>query len=334
MFTSRDLKAVITEVRPIIERQLDDADLIASFRETVTAKGGDWSQVKALVKAMIQDERDDAGGHRRVLGILHKADHALGYADMLGLGNLNEKNSFSADPDHDPITGEVTEADNPIPVSNTPVEPGGDDPETKDGAASSGETAIHSGADGVETKSTAARKDVHPFPSADSSTDSRDHRAEEPTNAVMHPQREDSPEEGAGIKPRPSILTFEPEAAMLPQTGPILVGSSSTSAEQVAVESSATVLKQEPSVEAARDGGAGELGGEEGSQSPLPSDRVENTSDGPTVIAAAPHFADRAKPNPWCVDPEDCGPEASWTHMCGACLRRRDAQRSATEATH
>lgn len=95
MFTSRDLKAVITEVRPIVERQLDDAVLVAAFRETVTTKGGDWSQVKALVKAMIQDERDEAGGHKRVLAILHKAGNALGYADMLGLGNLNEKNSFA-----------------------------------------------------------------------------------------------------------------------------------------------------------------------------------------------------------------------------------------------
>lgn len=109
MFTSRDLKATITEVRPIVERQLDDAALIASFRESVTAKGGDWSQVKALVKAMIQDERDEAGGHKRVLAILHKADNALGYADMLGLGNLNEKNSFEGVPDHDPITGEIHE---------------------------------------------------------------------------------------------------------------------------------------------------------------------------------------------------------------------------------
>lgn len=110
MFTSRDLKAIITEVRPIVERQLDDAVIVAGFRETVTAQGGDWSQVKALVKAMIQDERDEAGGHKRVLAILHKADHALGYADMLGLGNLNEKNSFEDEPEHDAETGEITKS--------------------------------------------------------------------------------------------------------------------------------------------------------------------------------------------------------------------------------
>lgn len=99
VFTSRDLKAVITEARPIVERQLDDAELIAGLREAVTAKGGDWSQVKALVKAMIQDERDEAGGNKRVLTILSKAGNAIGYADMLGLTKLNEKNSF--EPEHD-----------------------------------------------------------------------------------------------------------------------------------------------------------------------------------------------------------------------------------------
>ena len=137
MFTSRDLKAIITEARPIVERQLDDALVIASFREKVTAQGGDWSQVKALVKAMIQDERDDAGGHKRVLAIMHKAGNALGYADMLGLGNLNEKNSF---PDHDPITGEIADE---TPMSHASGQPGGDDPETPDDAASAGETATN-----------------------------------------------------------------------------------------------------------------------------------------------------------------------------------------------
>lgn len=112
MFTSTDLKAIITEVRPIIERQLDDAEIIAGFREKVTAQGGDWSQIKALVKAMIQDERDESGGSERVLAILHKADHALGYADMLGIGKLNEKFCISgSEPDHDPETGEVFEPD-------------------------------------------------------------------------------------------------------------------------------------------------------------------------------------------------------------------------------
>jgi hypothetical protein len=121
MFTSTDLRSTITLIRPIVERQLDDADVIAGHREKVTAQGGDWSQVKALVKAMIQDERDEAGGHKRVMAILHKADNALGYADMLGLGNLNEKNSFADE------TGEITEpahvAADSLGVRNNVAEP-------------------------------------------------------------------------------------------------------------------------------------------------------------------------------------------------------------------
>jgi ABC-type phosphate transport system substrate-binding protein len=98
MFTSTDLKATVTEVRPIIERQLDDATIISTFREKVTAAGGDWSQVKSLVKAMIQDERDEAGQRKKVTTVISKAENALAYAGMLGVGNLNE-NNYSPDAD-------------------------------------------------------------------------------------------------------------------------------------------------------------------------------------------------------------------------------------------
>lgn len=100
MFTSTHLKAIIKEARPVIERQLDDAEIIAGFRTKVTNDGGDWGQVKALLKAMILDERDDAGDSKRVNALLGKAEHATAYADMLGIGNLNEKNSFQ--PAEDP----------------------------------------------------------------------------------------------------------------------------------------------------------------------------------------------------------------------------------------
>lgn len=38
-------------------------------------------------------------------------------------------------------------------------------------------------------------------------------------------------------------------------------------------------------------------------------------------IAAAALKADRTKPHPWCVDPEECGP-SSWDYLCEACKRR------------
>lgn len=96
MLSSAKLKEIVTEARPIIERQLDDAERIAGLRDVVAANGGDWSALKALIKAQIQDERDESGNGKRVRKVMEKAEFATAYADMLGLGNLNEGN-FSAD---------------------------------------------------------------------------------------------------------------------------------------------------------------------------------------------------------------------------------------------
>lgn len=105
MLSSKGLKEIVTIVRPIIERQLDDAEQIAAFRDKVAASGGDWSALKALIKAQIQDERDEAGGGKRVKKILDKAGFSTGYAELLGWSNMNEKN-FSAGEEFDPLTGE------------------------------------------------------------------------------------------------------------------------------------------------------------------------------------------------------------------------------------
>lgn len=99
MLTSKMLTSIIAEARPIIERQLDDADRIAGIRDKFTAEGGDWGALKALVKSRIQDERDETGDGKRVGKILTKADASSAYADMLGWANLNEKNSFAEDDD-------------------------------------------------------------------------------------------------------------------------------------------------------------------------------------------------------------------------------------------
>lgn len=48
----------------------------------------------------------------------------------------------------------------------------------------------------------------------------------------------------------------------------------------------------------------------------------ESATD-PGALSAA--RLDRSKPHPDCQDPEDCG-LASWTHMCGSCLRARAAK--------
>lgn len=105
MISSKALKEIVSEARPIIERQLDDADMIAGLRDVVADAGGDWSTLKALIKAQIQDERDETGNGKRVKKILDKAGFSTDYASLLGWSNMNEKN-FSADEEFDPITGE------------------------------------------------------------------------------------------------------------------------------------------------------------------------------------------------------------------------------------
>lgn len=61
---------------------------------------------------------------------------------------------------------------------------------------------------------------------------------------------------------------------------------------------------------------------------PQPAEGVTPTSAGhgdesAVLPSVALVVADRTKPNPICQDPEDCGIEASWNHVCGSCLRRR-----------
>lgn len=94
----KELRKIWDAARPVIERQMDDAEIVAAMRKNATDKGFDWSQIKALLKAEIQDERDEKGGERRIRRLLEKADNATAYADMLGIapGSVNEKNFSDA----------------------------------------------------------------------------------------------------------------------------------------------------------------------------------------------------------------------------------------------
>lgn len=96
--TSKFLKDIMIEARPIIERQMNDAKLIAGFREVVANAGGDWGALKALIKAHVEDENDETGEGRRVQKIRDRADDTSAYADMLGLANMNENNFSAANP--------------------------------------------------------------------------------------------------------------------------------------------------------------------------------------------------------------------------------------------
>jgi hypothetical protein len=94
--TAQFLKNIMAEARPIIERQMNDAKLIAGFRDVVAVNGGDWGALKALIKAHVEDENDETGEGKRVQKIRDRADSTSAYADMLGLANMNE-NNFSAE---------------------------------------------------------------------------------------------------------------------------------------------------------------------------------------------------------------------------------------------
>lgn len=94
MSTSQALKTICTEARPLIEQHLDIAAQLVALRELATSQGLEWSSVKGLLKAQIEDERDESGEGKRVRKIVEKAEFASAYADMLGL-NINEGNFSS-----------------------------------------------------------------------------------------------------------------------------------------------------------------------------------------------------------------------------------------------
>lgn len=93
-----DAIAFEKELRPIIEDEIDKAEILKAMAKAVRDKGGDWAQFKKLVKAKIEDSRD--GSDKRVSAIVEKADFAATYADWLGFAsnmNNNEK-SYSSEP--------------------------------------------------------------------------------------------------------------------------------------------------------------------------------------------------------------------------------------------
>jgi hypothetical protein len=97
MLSSSELKRIAGEARIIIERQLADAEIIAALRDQVAAQGGDWSALKALIKAQVQDEQDESGEGKRVKKLIEKAEFSTEYAETLGL-NMNE-GKITADDD-------------------------------------------------------------------------------------------------------------------------------------------------------------------------------------------------------------------------------------------
>lgn len=96
MLTSQSLKDIRAEARLIIERQLNDALMLAALRDAFTAQGGDWGALKALLKAEIQDEQDESGERKKLRKITDRAEATTEYAERLGL-NMNEYFSSERD---------------------------------------------------------------------------------------------------------------------------------------------------------------------------------------------------------------------------------------------
>lgn len=107
MSIAKALKEIVAAGRPLIEQSMYTAELIAALRDAATEKGIDWSAVKALLKAQIQDEEDNG---ERVKKIVDRATNSSAYADLLGIGG--EKNNsppqFDTAPTPEPITTRPT----------------------------------------------------------------------------------------------------------------------------------------------------------------------------------------------------------------------------------
>lgn len=91
--TVAELRNLFDEARPLVDQWLGLSVQFAALRDVAKGKGFDWSQIKALLKAQAQDERD--GGNEHVKRIIERAEFASSYAAQLGL--LNE-NNYSDEP--------------------------------------------------------------------------------------------------------------------------------------------------------------------------------------------------------------------------------------------
>jgi hypothetical protein len=94
MTSASDIRSFAQDLRPIVDRGLDDAEIVKGLRDAATDKGIDWSQLKSLVKAQAQDARDDGD---RVAKLVERAEFASAYAEMLRANvNGNEETRSSS----------------------------------------------------------------------------------------------------------------------------------------------------------------------------------------------------------------------------------------------
>jgi uncharacterized protein (UPF0335 family) len=126
-------------------------DRIMRLREEERAIKGDVREVYAEAKAngfdktilgkivnYIEKRETSAGALQESEALFDLYLTAYDAAGTVRATHTHEAELTYLVPAHDPITGEIA---NETPVSHTPEQPAGDDPDSEDGAASSGETA-------------------------------------------------------------------------------------------------------------------------------------------------------------------------------------------------
>ena len=92
MTVADNLRALVSELRPLIDERLDIDERISEIRGPASDKGLDFSQAKSLVIALARDSRD---GGERVAKLTAKADNASWYADMLKSPTMAETSNNS-----------------------------------------------------------------------------------------------------------------------------------------------------------------------------------------------------------------------------------------------
>ena len=129
MTVADNLRALVSELRPLIDERLDIDERISEIRGPASDKGLDFSQAKSLVIALARDSRD---GGERVAKLTAKADNASWYADMLKSPTVAETSNNSPQSPADKSSQSQSVA-SPSPrsqsdgaaVSNSPAAPSG-----------------------------------------------------------------------------------------------------------------------------------------------------------------------------------------------------------------
>ncbi len=109
--TREFLQNIRESEQPFLRQAIELAKHFSETRKRVADEGGDWSALKAILKAEILDEE----GGEHLAAILSRADESAQYAGMLGL-HINKK-SFSS----------RVSSVRPGPAGHTPMRAGRDD---------------------------------------------------------------------------------------------------------------------------------------------------------------------------------------------------------------